>query len=152
VILLSTWVFEHLEMSRICLGMFLGLPYLKMAGWDVFIAFPLNYSRWTESCCFCRRAHRTCTVHCLVPWPRQPTVGDCSSRPLNPTVTQTFRCTLDSLVLHPEGAWLRAPLCRLPGVRCTPYRYCSLSGVPPVHWLTAVFMDFFAVSLGFFCS
>jgi hypothetical protein len=38
VILLSTWVFEHLEMSTICLGMLLGLPHLEMAGWGVFIA------------------------------------------------------------------------------------------------------------------
>jgi hypothetical protein len=33
VILLSTWVFENLEISTICLGMLLGLPYLEMAGW-----------------------------------------------------------------------------------------------------------------------
>jgi hypothetical protein len=26
-------VYEHLEMSTICLGMFLGLPHLEMAGW-----------------------------------------------------------------------------------------------------------------------
>jgi hypothetical protein len=38
VIVLSTWVFEHLEMSIICLGMLLGLPHLEMAGWGVFIA------------------------------------------------------------------------------------------------------------------
>jgi hypothetical protein len=31
-------VFEHLEMSTICLGMLLGLPHLEMAGWGVFIA------------------------------------------------------------------------------------------------------------------
>jgi hypothetical protein len=30
--------------------------------------------------------------------------------------------------------------------------YCSLSGAPLVCWLTVVFMDFFAVSLGLFCS
>jgi hypothetical protein len=33
VILLSPWVFEHLEMSIACVGMLLGLPHLQMAGW-----------------------------------------------------------------------------------------------------------------------
>jgi hypothetical protein len=40
VILLSTWVYEHLEMSILCLGMLFGLPHLEMAGWGVFIASP----------------------------------------------------------------------------------------------------------------
>jgi hypothetical protein len=35
--LLSTWVYEHLEMSILCLGMLLGLPQLEMVGWVVFI-------------------------------------------------------------------------------------------------------------------
>jgi hypothetical protein len=33
MILLSTWVYEHLKMSILCLGMLLGLPHLEMAGW-----------------------------------------------------------------------------------------------------------------------
>jgi hypothetical protein len=37
VILLSTWVFELLEMCTIFLGMLLGLSHLRMAGWGVFI-------------------------------------------------------------------------------------------------------------------
>ncbi len=37
VILFITWVFEHLEMSTICLGMLLGLPHLQMAGWVKYI-------------------------------------------------------------------------------------------------------------------
>jgi hypothetical protein len=37
VILLSTWVFEHLEMSTICLGVLLGLPHLQMSGWVKYI-------------------------------------------------------------------------------------------------------------------
>jgi hypothetical protein len=37
VILLSTWVYEHMEMSTICLSMFLGLPHLEMAGWVKYI-------------------------------------------------------------------------------------------------------------------
>jgi hypothetical protein len=32
VILLSTWVYEHLKMSTICLDMLLGLPHLGMVG------------------------------------------------------------------------------------------------------------------------
>jgi hypothetical protein len=33
-------------------------------------------------------------------------------------------------------------------VRCTPDKHCSLSGAPPVRWLTAHFMDFFRFFLG----
>jgi hypothetical protein len=63
----STWVFEHLEISTIFLGMLLRLPHLEMTGCGIFIA-PHNYSRWTEAAAFCRRAHRTRTVHCPVPY------------------------------------------------------------------------------------
>jgi hypothetical protein len=116
VIILSTWVFEHLEMSTICLGMLLGLPHLKMARWGAFIASPtiiavgqkqqLSVDGRTRQ----SGAHQTCTVHCPTPWPRQPTVGVYSSRPLDPTVAQTFWCTSNSPVLQPKGAWLRVPL------------------------------------------
>jgi hypothetical protein len=34
VILLSTWVFELLEICTMCLGMLLGLSHLRMAGWS----------------------------------------------------------------------------------------------------------------------
>jgi hypothetical protein len=37
VILISTWVFEHLEMSITCVGMLLGLPHLQMASWVKYI-------------------------------------------------------------------------------------------------------------------
>jgi hypothetical protein len=37
-------------------------------------------------------ARRTCTVHCPVPWPRQPTVGVCSSRPLDLLQPKSARC------------------------------------------------------------
>jgi hypothetical protein len=53
-------------MSTICLGMLLGLPHLEMTSWGVFIAFPHNYSRWTEAVAFCQRAHRTSTIQCPV--------------------------------------------------------------------------------------
>jgi hypothetical protein len=78
-----------------------------------------------KAAAFCHRVHRTvqcttgqalCSVRCT---PRQPIVGVCSSRPLDPTVTvcahRTVRCRLsgappDSPVLQPEGACLW-PLC-----------------------------------------
>jgi hypothetical protein len=37
-------------------------------------------------------------------------------------------------------------------VRCTLDMLCALSDAPLGRWLTAHFMDFFADSLGFFCS
>jgi hypothetical protein len=123
---------------------------------------PHNSSHWTEATTFCRRAHRTvrahqaCTVHCPVPCPCQPTIGVCSSRPLDPTVIQIVRCTLDSLVLQPESARCGSLCTDCPVshqiVRCTLNRLLFVSSAPPVRWLTAAFMDFFPDSLGFFCS
>jgi hypothetical protein len=72
-------------------------------------SLPHNYSRWIEVAAFCWRAHRTvqCTsnIHYSLSeaLPRQPTVGKCISRSLDPTVTQTVRCTPDSPVLQPES-------------------------------------------------
>jgi hypothetical protein len=37
VILLSTSVYEHLEMSILYLGMLLGLPHLQMIGWVMYL-------------------------------------------------------------------------------------------------------------------
>jgi hypothetical protein len=102
--------------------MLLGLPYLEMAGWGVFIASPHNSSRWTEVAAFYRWALRIvrCTPdkHCSLSgvlatlagrWGlQQPTVGF--------DRCQTVRCTLDSPVLQLEGTCLRGPLRRLPGV------------------------------------
>jgi hypothetical protein len=139
-------------MSTKCLGIFLGLPHLQMAGWGYLLppatiiaveqkaaAFYRRAHRLPatiiavgqKATSFCRRAHRTvrCTPdkHCSLSGalPHHLIVGVYSSRPLDPTVTQT--------VSHRTG-------------------YCSLFGVPPVRWQTAHFMDFFVVSLGFFCS
>jgi hypothetical protein len=109
-------------MSIICLGMLLGIPHLEMASLRVFITSPHNYSHWTEAATFCRRAHRivrcTLDMHCSPSsaLPRQPTVGVCSCRPLDPIVTQTVWCTLDSPVLHPKERLLWASLRRLPDV------------------------------------
>jgi hypothetical protein len=52
VILLSTWVYNHLKMSITCVGMLLGLPHLQMAGWRGINSLNLNYSRWIESWLF----------------------------------------------------------------------------------------------------
>jgi hypothetical protein len=48
VILLSTWVYEHMEMSILCLGMLLGLPHLEMAGWGGIYRPQHNSSRWRK--------------------------------------------------------------------------------------------------------
>jgi hypothetical protein len=80
-------------MSTICLGMLLGLPHLEMAGWGgIYRPQPHFLAVGQKAAAFCRQAHRTVqcaldralfTVQCL---PRQPTVGVCSSRLLDPTV------------------------------------------------------------------
>jgi hypothetical protein len=75
VILLSTWVYEHLEMSIICLGMLLRLPHLQMAGWGIY-RLPHTSNRWTQSSSFLSTldghtgqsgAHWTYIIHCKVP-------------------------------------------------------------------------------------
>jgi len=139
----------------------------------VFIASTPSTSRWTESTSFLSSGapdspvhHRTLNSRCPVRL-CQPTVGVCSSRPLDPTVGFD-RCRLpvgtpDSPVLQPESACLR-PLCAdrpvvppdspvhtgqvLCTVRCATRR-----------WLTALFSGFFAdfyglllfLSLGLLC-
>jgi hypothetical protein len=90
-------------MSTICLGMLLGLPHLEIAGWGVFKASPYNYSRWKEVAAFCRRAHRTCTVHCVVP---------CHvSRPLESVVDDYWIQPLPKL-----SSWHRTVRCYSPRV------------------------------------
>jgi hypothetical protein len=112
-------------MSTICLGMLLGLPYLKMAGWGVFIAFPLNYSCWTESCRFCRRAHRTvrCTpdMHC--------SLSGATSRGrlvAGPSV-QTARCPTRQSGAHRIGS-VHCPVCH----QCTSWL--------PSSWISSLFL------------
>jgi hypothetical protein len=105
--------------------------------------------------------HRTVggtTGHCTVDvrcTPRQPIVGACSSRPLDPTVAvcplahRTVRCTPDSPVLQPESAclWPLCADCPVPHrtVRCTPdiNVRCATR-----RWLTARFLDSFADFFG----
>ena len=139
--------------------------------WSVggIYSLPHNYSRWTKAVAFYRRVHRTVRrtpeKHCSLSGalPRQPTVGVCSSQPLDLTITHTVWCTPYSPMLQPESAYLR-PLCAdrpvvppdspvhtgqvLCTVRCATRR-----------WLTALFSGFFAdfyglllfLSLGLLC-
>jgi hypothetical protein len=139
-------------MSTICLGMFLGLQHLQMAGWGVFIASPTLLAVGQKAAAFCWRAHRTVrcasdralfTVQCL---PRQLTVGVCTGRSLYSTVTQTVRCTSDSPVLQPEGACPRAPLRRLSSCPTGQLLYIVLCANR--RWLTVLFLDFIIVSFG----
>jgi hypothetical protein len=149
-------------MSIQCLGMLLGLPHLKMAGWGVFIASPTiivvgqKQQLSVDGCTRQSGAHRTNIVHCPVPWPRQPTVEVCDSRPLDSTIARLSGahqkvccCSLRAPVYGPLSA-----NCSVSHrtVRCTPDRYCSLPSSPPGHWLIAHFIDLFVVSLGFFCN
>jgi hypothetical protein len=136
-------------------------------GWlGVFIAFPHNYSRWTEATAFCRQAHQTvwCTpdMHCSLSgalatsadrWSlQQPTVGS--------NHCQTVRCTLDSPVLQPEDVCLWAPLRRLPGVPpdssvhneqvlfTVRYTTNALTDCPLHGFLRCFFWASFSLSLG----
>jgi hypothetical protein len=138
----------------------------------VFIASTPPTSRWTESSSFLSSGAPDspvhtghCTVACPVP-PRQPTVGACSSRPLDPTVGFD-RCRLpvgtpDSPVhTGQSGATAReclpvASLRRLSETspdspvhtgQCTvacPVRHQALADSPS--------LDFFADFFGLLCS
>jgi hypothetical protein len=121
-------------------------------------SLPHDYSRWTEVVAFCRRTHRIVRcppdMHCSLSaaLPRQPTVGVCSSRPLDPTVTQTVSAHRTVRCYSPRApvVGLSAQTARCPTGQSGAHWTCyySLSGVPPVRWLTAHFMDFFVVSFG----
>jgi hypothetical protein len=103
--------------------MFLGLPHLQMVGWGVFIAsltlLVVGQKQQLLSTGTPNSPVRTRYTQFIV-WclPRQPTIGVCSNRPLDPTVTQTIRCIPDNLVLQPESA------------RCG-LLYVDCPGVPP---------------------
>ena len=101
----------------------------------------------------CTTGHCTVDVRCT---PRQPTVGACSSRPLDPTVAvcpwhtgQSGADPPDRQVLQPESAclWPLCADCPVPHrtVRCTPdiNVRCTTR-----RWLTARFLDFFADFFG----
>jgi hypothetical protein len=118
----------------------------------VFIASNPQTSRWTESSSFlsstvrCTTGQPLCSVRCT---PRQPTVGACSSRPLDPTVAvcpvlhRTDRCYSQ-----------RAPVCGLSAqtvrlshrtVRCAPD---STVRCATRRWLTTRFLGCFADFFG----
>jgi hypothetical protein len=93
-----------------------------------------------------------CTPDSPVPWPRQSTVEVCGSRPLDPTVArlsgahQTVRChSLRVLVVGLSAQTVRCPTGQSGAHQTCD---CSLSGAPPVRWLTTLFLDFFANSFG----
>jgi hypothetical protein len=107
-------------MSTICLGMLLGSHTLK---WPVggYLKPPSTIIVVGKKQQLPVDGHTgqsgTPDMHCSLSGAlsRQPTIGVCSRRPLDPTITQIVQCTPDSPVLQPEGA-LRAPLRRLPSV------------------------------------
>jgi hypothetical protein len=112
---MSTW--KCLLYALVC---FLGSHTSK---WSIgSIYSPHTSSHWIESSNFLstgtpdslvRTGHILFIVRCL---PRQPTVGVCSSRLLDPTATQTVWCQANSPVLQPESSHC-GPLCaNCPGV------------------------------------
>jgi hypothetical protein len=91
-------------------------------------------------------AHRTSTVHCLVPCRVRRPLGSVAVdrwiRPL-PRLSgahRTVRCYSPRV----PDVGLSAQTDRLSHRTC----YCSLSSEPPVRWPTAHFMGFFAVYFG----
>jgi hypothetical protein len=143
-------------MSILCLGMLLGLPHLQMPGWGVFIASPHTSSRLTERSSFLSTGAPD--KHCSLSGaqPRQPTIEVCSSRSLDPFVARVFCAHWTVRCCSPRapdvGLSVQTVRVSHRTVRCTPDMYCLLFGAPPERWLTVHFMDFFANSLGFFCS
>jgi hypothetical protein len=124
------WI--RLLYSLIC---FLGSPTLKWPVGVVFIGPNPISSRWTERSIFQSTGapdRALFTVRCLL---RQPTIGICSSQLLDPTVTQTFRCY--SLSTPVVGLFAQTVRLSHQTVRCATRR-----------WLTALFLDFFADSIG----
>jgi hypothetical protein len=69
VILLSTWVYKHLEISITCVGMLLGLPHLEMAGWRGINSLPSIIAVGQKAGCFCHWMHQTvrCPGHICRP-------------------------------------------------------------------------------------
>jgi hypothetical protein len=153
---MSTW--KCLYYALVCC---LGSHTFKWLVGDIY-SLPHTSSRWTESSSFLSTGAPDSPVHtgqalftmrCPATsadrWSlQQSTVG--SNRCL------TVQCTPDSPVLQPKSVvvGLSALTVRLSHktVWCTPGMHCALSGAPPGRWLTAHFLDFFADSLGFFCS
>jgi hypothetical protein len=109
----------------------------------------------------CPTGQPPCSVRCT---PRQPTVGACSSRPLDPTVAvclvHTGQSGANCPVPHRTDRCYsqRAPICGLSAqtVRChteqSSAHETALSGAPPgAGWQPASWVSSL-ISLGFFCS
>jgi hypothetical protein len=96
------------ECSSICLGMFLGLPPLQMAGWGGIYSLPHTSSHWIESSNFLSTGapdspvQALFTVRCL---PRQSTVGSDRCHPLATWHTRQSGGAPDSPV-QLEDRWL----------------------------------------------
>jgi hypothetical protein len=144
VILLSTWVYEHLEMSITCVGMLLGLPHTQMAGWRGIYSLPLTSSSWTESCSFLSLGAPDSPVHTgHVRCPGHV------SQPLRAAAADRW----PDCPVHTGQSDATAPESPFFGLSAqTVWLLTGQSGVPPVRWLTAHFWDFFTIFLGFFWS
>jgi hypothetical protein len=122
-------------------------------GWlEVFIASPHNCRRWIEAASFCRRAHRTSTVHRLAPWPRQSTVGVCSSRPLDPTVARLSGAVARGrLVAGPSAQTVR--WCKPDMLQFTVQCVTSVLADCPLHGFLCCFLGLLLfLSLGLISS
>jgi hypothetical protein len=110
VILLSTWVYEHLEMSNICLGMLLGLPHLGMAGWGGIYRPQHKTSHWRKAAALCGTpdspvgspdspvplsgAHSRWVWHCRWPLALQAFSSDSSDVTLDSPMSSLHQCHL----------------------------------------------------------
>jgi hypothetical protein len=103
-------MFEHLEKSTICLGMLLGLSYLRMAGWRCIYSPQHKTSRWRKVVVLYGTSdspmhHRT--VHCSLS-------GAPSRCP--DTADDRWRCRLftpDSPDSTPDNPVVFSPWCHL---------------------------------------
>ena len=139
-------MFEHLEMSTICLGMLLGLPHLRMAGWGCIYSPQHNCSRWRKAAALCGTpdspvctGQRTvaCPVRLAVACPTPVRAGDRWRRRLRvPPGTSRWaavpRCTGQSGVWAPDS-----PVCHRT-VRCSTHRQSAGSTL-------GLFLDLFNV-------
>jgi hypothetical protein len=130
VILLSTWVFEHLEKSTICLGMLLGLPDLIMAGWRCIYSPQHKTNRWRKATALCGTPDSTVhhrTMHCSLSGApsRCPDIAGDSwrCRLFTPDSLVVFspQCHMELAVRVPVPGAPDSPVCHRT-VRCSSHR------------------------------
>jgi hypothetical protein len=146
-------------MSILCLGMLLGLPHLQMAGWGggiyslppTIVAVGQKQQLSVDGRTGQSGAHRTSTIHCLVPWPRQLTIRVCSSRSLDLTVAR-LSSAHQTVWCYSRRAPRCGPLCtdcQVPHrtVSCTPNKlmftvWCATSALAdcPLHGFLYCFL------------